>query len=226
MTLPLNEKNEMKKNMMISKKWIATVFASSAMLVSGLASASAIEQFKSFVTNTKTAKGTFVQVQVKLVNGKVQPGKTSSGIFKFSRPGKFIWNYVKPYEQNLQADGDKFYMFDKDLNQVTIKTLGNAIGSSPAAILFGSTDLEKNFTLKDAGTNQGIEWLEAIPKEKDTQFEVIRIGMKDGLPIAMELRDTFGQISTLNLNNFERNPNFGASEFKFVMPAGAEVLRP
>lgn len=209
-----------------SKKWIASLFASSALLVSGLASASAIEQFKSFVVGTKTAKGTFVQVQVKLVNGKVQPGKTASGIFKFSRPGKFIWNYVKPYEQSLQADGDKLYMYDKDLNQVTIKALGNAIGSSPAAILFGSTDLEKNFTLKDAGINQGIEWLEAIPKEKDTQFEVIRIGMKDGLPIAMELRDTFGQISTLNLNNFERNPNFGASEFKFVMPAGAEVLRP
>ncbi len=205
---------------------VKTLLASVIVLSSSLASASAIEQFKSFVVNTKTAKGTFVQVQVKLVNGKVHPGKTSSGIFRFSRPGKFIWNYVKPYEQNLQADGDKFYMYDKDLNQVTIKVLGNAIGSSPAAILFGSTDLEKNFTLKDAGINQGIEWLEATPKEKDTQFEVIRIGMKDGLPIAMELRDTFGQISTLNLNNFERNPNFAANEFKFVMPAGAEVLRP
>lgn len=205
---------------------VKALLASAILLTSGLASASAIEQFKSFVVNSKTAKGTFVQAQAKLVNGKIQPGKVTSGNFKFSRPGKFIWTYLKPYEQVLQADGDKFYMYDKDLNQVTIKALGIAIGSSPAAILFGSTDLEKNFVLKEAGLNQGIEWLEAIPKEKDTQFEVIRIGMKDGLPIAMELRDNFGQVSTLNLSNFERNPNFSADQFKFVLPQGAEVLRP
>ena len=190
------------------------------------AQASAIEQFKNFAANTKTAKGEFVQTQVKMVNGKVQIGKISSGIFKFSRPGKFIWNYLKPYEQVLQADGNNLYMFDKDLNQVTIKTLGNAIASSPAAILFGSGDLEKNFTLKEAGLNQGVEWLEATPKQKDSQFEVIRIGMKAGLPIGMELKDSFGQISSLNLNKFERNPSFGADQFKFVVPTGADVLRP
>ena len=205
---------------------VKALLASAILLTSSLASASAIEQFKSFVVNTKTAKGEFSQQQVKMVNGAAKLGKTSSGIFKFSRPGRFIWTYEKPYEQILQADGDKLYMYDKDLNQVTIKALGNAIGSSPAAILFGSVDLEKNFVLKDAGLKQGIEWLEAIPKAKDTQFESISIGMKDGLPVGMELRDTFGQISLVNLKNFERNPNFSAEQFKFVMPQGAEVLRP
>lgn len=190
-----------------------------------VAQASAIEQFKSFVVNTKTAKGEFLQVQIKSTNGVSKIGKTSSGTFKFARPGKFVWSYLKPYEQVLQADGDKLYMYDKDLNQVTIKALGNAIGSSPAAILFGSVDLDKNFTLKDAGVTNGIEWLEAIPKEKDSQFELIRIGMKDGLPVGMELRDSFGQISTVNLNNFERNPNFSADHFKFVVPKGADVNR-
>lgn len=198
-----------------------------SLMFAGLsaAQASAIDQFKSFVVNTKTAKGDFSQTQVKMVGGKAQLGKTASGVFKFARPGKFVWSYLKPYEQILQADGDKLYMYDKDLNQVTIKALGNAIGSSPAAILFGSVDLEKNFTLKDAGVNNGIEWLEAIPKEKDSQFELIRIGMKDGLPVGMELRDSFGQISTVNLNNFERNPNFAADHFKFVVPKGADVNR-
>ncbi|MFZ6798497.1 outer membrane lipoprotein chaperone LolA [Undibacterium sp. Di24W] len=198
-----------------------------SLMFAGLsaAQASAIDQFKSFVVNTKTAKGEFSQTQVKMVSGKAQLGKTASGVFKFARPGKFMWSYLKPYEQVLQADGDKLYMYDKDLNQVTIKALGNAIGSSPAAILFGSVDLDKNFTLKDAGLNNGIEWLEAIPKEKDSQFELIRIGMKDGLPVGMELRDSFGQISTVNLNNFERNPNFSADHFKFVVPKGADVNR-
>jgi outer membrane lipoprotein carrier protein len=109
---------------------------------------------------------------------------------------------------------------------VTIKALGNAIGSSPAAILFGSVDLDKNFTMKDAGLKQGVEWLEAIPKAKDSQFESISIGMKDGLPVGMELRDSFGQISLVTLKNFEKNPGFSAEQFKFVVPQGADVLRP
>ncbi|MBY0573876.1 MAG: outer membrane lipoprotein chaperone LolA [Undibacterium sp.] len=187
--------------------------------------ASAIEQFKTFVANARTAKGDFTQQQVKIVNGVVKLGKTSSGQFKFARPGKFIWTYSKPYEQVLQADGDKLYMYDKDLNQVTIKALGTALASSPAAILFGSVDLEKNFVLKDGQLKQGVEWLEAIPKAKDSQFETIRIGMKDGLPVGMELKDSFGQISTLSMINFEKNPSFGADQFKFVVPQGADVFR-
>ena len=111
------------------------------------AQASAVEQFRAFVVNTKTAKGDFLQVQMKTTNGVSKIGKSSTGTFKFARPGKFIWTYVKPYEQVLQADGDKLYLYDKDLNQVTIKALGNAIASSPAAILFGSVDLDKNFEL-------------------------------------------------------------------------------
>lgn len=193
---------------------------------SNVAQASAIEQFKSFVVNTKTAKGEFLQVQMKMVNGTAKAGKSSSGTFKFARPGKFIWTYIKPYDQVLQADGDKLYLYDKDLNQVTIKTLGNAIASSPAAILFGSVDLDKNFIMKDVGVKQGVEWLEAIPKTKDSQFDTIGIGMKDGVPVGMELRDSFGQMSLVTLKNFEKNPPFAADQFKFVIPQGADVLRP
>lgn len=206
--------------------YLLTAMLAASCLLSAAAQASAIEQFKAFVVNTKTAKGEFVQLQMRVSNGVAKPGKSSSGIFKFARPGRFIWTYVKPYEQVLQADGDKMFMYDKDLNQVTIKALGSAIGSSPAAILFGSVDLEKNFTLKDTGLKQDIDWMEAIPKAKDTQFESIAIGMKDGLPVAMELKDSFGQMSLLSLKNVERNPVFSADQFKFVVPAGADVLRP
>jgi outer membrane lipoprotein carrier protein len=219
---------------MILKSRLSTLFVSSTMAAllfcsANIASASAIEQFKAFVANNKTAKGEFSQQQGKMINGSFKPGKLSSGIFKFARPGKFIWTYLKPYEQNLQADGDKLYLYDKDLNQVTIKALGNAVGSSPAAILFGSVDLEKTFTLTEVGLKpgklEGVEWLEAIPKTKDTQFDSISIGMKDGLPVGMELRDSFGQISLMTLKNFEKNPTFSADQFKFVVPQGADVFR-
>src|SRR5471032_1994388 len=157
-------------------------FKNVAMLTAGLlavalAQASALEQFKSFVASTKAAKGEFSQKQVKNTNGETpKASNTATGTFVFARPGKFIWTYVKPYDQVLQADGDQLFIFDKDLNQVTVKKLGDALGSSTAAILFGSNDLEKNFTLSEAGTRDGLEWLKATPKAKDTSFEQITIG--------------------------------------------------
>ena len=187
--------------------------------------AAALEQFRTFVAVTKSARGEFTQRMVKEEGGKLHTSAPSSGSFLFARPGKFIWSYQKPYEQVLQADGEKLFIYDKDLNQVTVRTLGNAIGSSPAAILFGSNDLEKNFTLSEAGTRDGIEWLQAIPKAKDTQFEKIGIGLIEGIPVAMELRDSFGQVSLLSFTKFEKNPSISSGQFKFTMPKGADVLQ-
>ncbi|EHP37460.1 lipoprotein chaperone, partial [Cupriavidus basilensis OR16] len=90
------------------------------------------------------------------------------------------WRYIKPYDQLLQADGQTLYIYDKDLNQVTERKLDGALGSSPAAILFGSNDLEKNFVVKNGPTRDGVEWLELTPRAKDTQFERIGIGFKSG----------------------------------------------
>jgi len=194
---------------------IATTF-----LIAGAAHATALDQFKSFVSGTKSARGEFTQTQVL----KSKTGKTSSGTFVFARPGKFVWTYQKPYEQLLQADGETLYLYDKDLNQVTTRKLGGALGSSPAAILFGSNDLEKNFTLSEAGTHDGLEWLNATPKSKDTSFEQIGIGLKDGIPQAMELKDNFGQTVLLKFTSFQRNPALGPQTFKFDVPKGAEVV--
>lgn len=199
------------------------------MALPALAHASALEQFKSFVATTKAAKGEFTQRLVKTDsganNGTVKVSNASTGTFQFARPGKFIWIYQKPYEQLLQADGEKLYIYDKDLNQVTVKKLGNALGSSPAAILFGSNDLEKNFTLKEAGTKDGMEWLQATPKTKDTTFDHIGIGLRNGVPAAMELRDSFGQVSLLSFTKFEKNPVLTENQFKFKVPKGADVFQ-
>lgn len=206
-----------------TKLTFAALLATSALVFSGAAHAAALDQFKSFVASTKSARGDFTQQQL----GKPKAGKPtpiSSGTFVFARPGKFIWTYQKPYEQVLQADGEQLYIYDKDLNQVTVRKLGNALGSSPAAILFGSNNLEQNFTLTEAGERDGLEWLNATPKAKDTSFEQISIGLKDGVPLAMELKDTFGQTSLLKFTNFQRNPALGAQQFKFETPQGADVV--
>jgi outer membrane lipoprotein carrier protein len=208
------------------QKFLNTTISAIALslALAGAAQAGALDQFKTFVSSTKAARGEFVQTQQK----KSETSKAvppASGTFVFARPGKFIWTYTKPYEQLLQADGDQLYIYDKDLNQVTVKKLGDALGSSPAAILFGSNDLEKNFTLSEAPARNGLEWLNAVPKAKDSQFQQISIGLKNGAPAAMELRDSFGQTSVLTFSKFEKNPALGAQQFKFETPKGADVFK-
>ncbi len=204
---------------------VARTLLALSLLLPALTHAAALDQFKTFVANTKSARGEFQQRLVKEEGGKLRTSNEASGSFAFARPGKFIWTYRKPYQQVLQADGENLYIHDKDLNQVTVRALGDALGSSPAAILFGSNDLDKNFTLTEAGAREGVEWLQAIPKSKDTQFEKIGIGLKDGVPVAMELRDSFGQVSVLSFTKFEKNPALPAGQFKFVLPKGTDVLQ-
>jgi outer membrane lipoprotein carrier protein len=208
-------------------RWLAAGSVTALLACTPLSAlASALDQFKSFVETTQSAKGEFSQRIVKKdADSQARPPKVSTGTFMFARPGKFIWTYQKPYEQLLQADGEKLYIYDKDLNQVTIRKLGDALGSSPAAILFGSNALEKNFTLKEAGSRDGLEWLHAIPTAKDTAFERIAIGLRNSVPEAMELHDTFGQVSLLKFTRFEKNPPMPAAQFRFVVPPDADVFQ-
>ena len=208
----------------IRTRHLGSILLAAALAIPALAQAAALDQFRSFVASTKTARGEFTQRLVKNDGGNARVSEPSTGTFEFSRPGKFIWTYKKPYEQQLQADGDKLYIYDKDLNQVTVRKLGNALGSSPAAILFGSNDLEQNFTLKDAGARDGMEWLQATPKARDTTFDQIGIGLRDGVPVAMELRDSFGKVSLLTFTRFEKNPALPDSQFRFTVPKGADVF--
>jgi outer membrane lipoprotein carrier protein len=213
----------------------SSVAIGASLLVASHAFASGTEQLRAFVSQVHSARGTFVQQEVRAPSkaqgasdalSTMNPGKptTSSGTFMFARPGKFIWQYEKPYAQLLQADGDKLYVYDKDLNQVTVRALGNALGASPAAILFGSNDLDKNFTLRDAGVKAGIDWLELTPKAKDTQFERVGIGFKDGNLQAMELHDVFGNVTLLTFSNIQKNPQLPPDAFKFTVPKGADVI--
>ncbi len=158
--------------------------------------ADAVDDLHAFATQTKTAKGTFTQ----RVQSRTKASPPATGDFVFQRPGRFRWRYLKPYDQVLVADGQTLSIYDKDLDQVTVKKIGDALGSTPAAILFGSGDLDRSFELKDAGTRDGIAWLDATPKSKDTPFEKISIGFRGGELASMILRDALGQTTTLDFS--------------------------
>lgn len=183
--------------------------------------ASGIAQLKAFVADTKSARANFAQTVESRSGRKPQ---LSSGSFLFARPGKFRWSYQKPYAQLIVGDGDKLWIYDQDLNQVTVKKLGQALGESPAALLAGDNVMEKNFVLKDVGSDQGLEWVEATPKAKESSFERVRLGFKDDLPRMMEVKDSFGQTTLLRFSQFERNPRLDPGLFRFVPPKGADVV--
>ncbi len=197
------------------------VLLASLLFAAGTAHADSLAQLKQFIDGTRSARGSFSQ-QVFSKSGR-KP-QQASGTFAFSRPGKFRWTYEKPYAQLLVGDGTKLWAWDQELNQVTTKKLGQALGSTPAAILAGDNSLEKNFTLQDDGAADGLEWVEARPKAEDSSFERIRMGFAGGQLKAMVLHDNFGQTTSLNFLQMERNPSLDAGLFRFVPPKGADVV--
>jgi outer membrane lipoprotein carrier protein len=202
-------------------QWLRLAVAATGCALLAPADAGSLDQLRTFLTQTTSARGEFVQ-RVATRSGSSQPA--SSGRFVFQRPGKFRWAYEKPYEQLIVADGTRLVLYDKDLNQVTIRKLGAALPSSPASILFGSNDFEKEFEVADAGALDGLEWVQAKPRAKDSTFERIEIGFKDGLPQAMRLADNFGQVTQLVFSKIERNPKLDSEPFRFTPPKGADVL--
>lgn len=185
------------------------------------AHAGAIDQLHDFLKNTKTLKAEFAQAVIAKNGRKPQQ---SSGIVAISRPGKLRWEIQKPYPQLVVGDGEKIWIHDPELQQVTVRKAGQAIGGSPAALLSGSNDLEKNFILKEAGEAEGMAWVEATPKASDSGFEKVRLGFAGPELRAMELLDSFGQTTLIRFSKVERNPALPAATFKFTAPAGADVV--
>jgi outer membrane lipoprotein carrier protein len=192
-----------------------------ALVLSGAAHAGGVERLKAFISGARTAEADFTQT-VTDKTGRVT--QEASGKMAFARPGKFRWDYVTPYEQVIVGDGTRLWLYDADLDQVTVKALGDVIAGTPAALLAGDDAIEKHFKLKNAGEGGGLEWLEATPISRDTSFERVRMGFKGDVLVQMELFDHFGQHTTLKLSRLVRNPAIAPSRFTFTPPKGADVI--
>jgi outer membrane lipoprotein carrier protein len=185
------------------------------------AQAASIDNLKSFLQQTTSGKARFAQI---IVDKNLKQLQQGTGTMHFARPGKFRWEYEKPYEQVIVGDGTRLWIYDKDLNQVTVRKLDRALGGSPAALLAGSNEIDKIYNVTNIGTQEGLDWLEAVPKSKENAFERIRLGFNSGSLEAMELRDQFGQVTVIKFASFERNPKLSPELFRFTPPKGADVI--
>ena len=200
-------------------KHLAPVLA--VLLLPQAALADSIEELKSLLRETLTARARFAQI---VLDKDLKVLQQSAGNMAFARPGRFRWEYEKPYQQLIVGDGSRLWIYDRDLNQVTVRRLDGALGSSPAALLAGSNEIERGYTLSKAGNEQGLEWLEAVPRARDTVFESIRLAFsKSGLE-AMELRDQFAQVTVIKFSAMERNGELSPGLFQFSPPPGADVI--
>ncbi|MGV0963683.1 MAG: outer membrane lipoprotein carrier protein LolA [Polynucleobacter sp.] len=213
-----------------------TVLLSSSMVFAN--GESGAEQLRQFVRNSKTAEGDFVQQQLRApkANESQEKGlkvvRQTQGRFVFQRPGRFIWDTQKPYEQKLIADGKQLILWDKDLNQATFRPAGQALAATPAAILFGETSLDQHFDLVEGEDRLGMKWVALVPKKNpnakngnDLPYTKISVGMVNGLPKALELIDGLGSVVLVTLDKIQLNVSLPANRFTFNPPAGAEVLR-
>jgi len=185
--------------------------------------ADAESQLRAFVSSVSSAQGEFKQVLID-EEGQ-QTDKVQSGQFLFERPGRFRWEVEKPYEQLTLSDGEELYQYDPDLAQVTIRAATDVIGSSPAAILFGSGDLDEAFSLESLSDKDGLQWLRATPKASDAGFTHVDLGFKNNQPEQIKLQDSFGQITHITLSGMQANPSWKGDEFRFEAPDDVDVVR-
>ena len=183
--------------------------------------AASLERFQSYLRTTQAARADFQQKVFDKTGKLVQE---SRGSFVFQRPGRFRWTYAKPVDQVIVGDGERVWIHDRDLNQVTVRRMSKALGSTPAALLAGSSDVEKAFELSEAGARDQLEWLEAKPRDPEAGFDRIRMGFSATGIEAMELVDNFGQTTRLRFLNLQRNPKTDPADFRFEPPKGADVL--
>jgi outer membrane lipoprotein carrier protein len=194
---------------------------SAALLLAAVAAqADALDTLRGFVADVKTGRAAFTQTVTSPDGAKK---KSSTGSFEFSRPNRFRFDYTKPYAQQIVSDGDKVWLHDVDLNQVTVRSAAAAIGATPAALLAGSA-IDKDFELKALPDEGGLQWAQALPRGTEGSFKSLKIGFRAGTLAAVEIVDAFGQRSRLDFGTFEANPALAAERFRFTPPAGADVI--
>ncbi|MDB5751897.1 MAG: lolA [Ramlibacter sp.] len=206
------------------------LFAAALLAAGALAAhAGPIESLENFIRTAKSGRADFTQVVTAPTReGQAARTKTSGGTFEFERPNKFRFVYAKPFQQSIVADGQTLWMHDVDLNQVTSRKQAKVLGTTPAALIAASPDLEtlkRDFTLQALPDSNGLQWVQALPKAKEGQLTAMKVGFRGDQLAALEVQDSFGQRSLLTFANMQVNAGVSADAFRFTPPKGTDVVQ-
>lgn len=179
---------------------------------------SALEKF---VTQTTSFVAGFEQT---LYDADSSPLQVSTGTIQLKRPGRFVWLYETPNKQRIVSDGEKLWLFDEELEQVTVSPLGDKVSGTPLVILMGTRPLDEEFTIKELGLAEGVDWFELIPRTDSADFESLFVGLNEVGLAAMELRDNFGQATQIVFSDLKAGVNIDDSVFVFTVPDGVDVI--
>jgi len=213
--------------MMIRRLFLFLSLASLALA----ARADGLQQLETFLQEVRSARAEFTQVVTspQRAGETVARSKTSHGLFEFQRPGRFRFEYTRPFEQTIVADGQTLWLHDKDLEQVTARRQQEVLGSTPAALIVAGTSLRElgaHFELQAAGSADGLEWVQALPRQADGQLQQVRVGFRQGELARLEIQDSLGQRSVLSFSAWQANAAVPAERFRFQPPPGVAVIRP
>jgi len=192
------------------------------LVMSGsLLAGDASEILENFFKGLKTFSSDFEQV---IENSQLSMVEVSSGQLWISRPGKFRWDYTKPFIQEIVSDGNKIWIYDADLEQVTVRAVNSTLGNTPAVLLSDDKPLSETFTMQSLGETAGLSWVALSPKDSEAGFTSIKLAFNGKDLSEMLLLDNLGQITQLRFSSIKRNPSVQASRFQFTAPPGADVF--
>lgn len=184
----------------------------------GLVQAKSLEAYFKGVTGLRAG---FTQ---KLFNPRQELEETTHGLIVVQSPDKFRLEYTTPYKQIYVADGKNLWTYDEDLEQATVKPQDNVLSNTPAMVLSNPDKLTTSYVVKPLGSKDGLEWFALTPKDKDTNFELLRLGFAKDRLHTMELIDSFGQTTQLVFSDLQRNPDLAKDAFRFSPPPGVDVI--
>lgn len=211
---------------------VATLLGVAWLTASGaVARADGLSDLEAFLKQHRQGQATFTQVVTPpRKEGEAQPrSKTSSGVFAFQRPDRFRFEYLRPFEQTIVADGQTLWLYDVDLNQASARRQQDVLGNTPAALLAAAADLKalgRVFELSNGPVQDGTQWVQAVPRQREGALQQVRIGFREGQLAALEILDSFGQRSLMTFGPMNAQPGFKADHFRFTPPPGVDVIRP
>ena len=179
------------------------------------------DPLQQFLAGLDTLQSRFTQI---LIGTKGNVLEEATGVLIMQNPGKFYWSYQSPYIQSIITNGQTLWIYDEDLEQVTIKDVNETLNDSPAAILSGSENLDNHFTVHDKGMIEGVNMYELNPKNSENQFQSIHIGFHGEDLFLMVMYDNLGQVTRINFKDPVRNAAVDTKKFEFVPPSGVDII--